>query len=325
MKIYKYSEVDQQQFSDITARANDSDPKIKQIVLGIIDDVKKRGDQALVELTRKFDYVEFDLSQLKVIRQEIDEAYVKVDAELIESLKAAKANIEAFNQAQLKAKDAEIENNGVELWREFRPIEKIGLYVPGGKAAYPSTVLMLAMPTKVAGSKNIIITTPVSKDGKCNPAVLVAADICGVTEIYKIGGAQAIAAMAYGTATIPKVYKIFGPGNSFVTEAKMAVFGSVNIDIPAGPSECMVISDTEQNSAWIAADLLSQLEHAEDSQAGLVTFSKEFAIKVIDQMKIQMQKLSRKEIIEESLKKSFAFVVDNIEQATQVANEYAPE
>lgn len=325
MKIYKYSDLDEVKLNSLLRRQSQDDPKLKEIVTNIINEVKDKGDEALIALTQKFDCPEVNLSNLKVSQQEIDEAFDSLDSNLKEALQKAAKNIRNFHAAQLKVKDAEIEQNAVKLWREFRPIERIGLYVPGGKATYPSTVLMLGVPAKVAGCKNIVMCTPVNKDGKCNSNVLAAAKIAGISEIYKVGGAQAIAAMAYGTGTIPKVYKILGPGNSFVTEAKTQVSQIVAIDMPAGPSECLIIADEKQNPSWIAADLNSQLEHGEDSQCVLLTLSEDFANQVVNEMQKQIDLMPRKEIMRKSFDISLAFVVNDLDQASLIANMYAPE
>lgn len=297
---------------------------LKEAVSSILDEVKKNGDRALFEFTQRFDGVK--LSAIAVSKAEIREAYDTIDQDVFTALRRAQENIEIFHTQMLRKKEAAVESeDGVKVWREFRPIEKIGLYVPGGKASYPSTVLMLATPAKVAGCKEVVMCVPTDKSGTVNSAVLVAADMCGVKKIFKIGGAQAIAAMAYGTESVPKVSKIFGPGNQYVTTAKMLVYGEVDIDMPAGPSEVAVIADESANPEWIAADLLSQLEHGEDSQAVLVTTSGQFGKKVIQQMKNQTLFLSRKKIISQSFEKSFAIVVGSLSEACEIINEYAPE
>nr|NIQ37679.1 histidinol dehydrogenase [Pseudomonadota bacterium] len=238
----------------------------------------------------------------------------------------AKRNVERFHRSHVRKREKSVATEkGVSVWREFRPIERVGLYIPGGKAAYFSTVLMLAVPAQIAGCREIIMSTPPSKDGQCNPAVLVAADLCGIEKIYKIGGAQAIAAMAFGTETIPRVYKIFGPGSHYVTTAKLMVYGVVGIDMPAGPSELVVIADESAEPRWIAADLLAQLEHGEDSQGVLVTPSKICAERVTQEIKRQISGASRREIIRDSLRNSYVVIVKSIDEACAIANEYAPE
>ena len=297
---------------------------VEKVVLEIIKNVRKNKDKALFSLSKKFDGVE--LKTLKVSKEEISEAYKQESKEVVKALKVAKANIEKFHKTNVRKKEASITTTkGISVWREFRPIEKVGLYIPGGKASYPSTVLMLGVPAKIAGCREIILCVPPGKDGKVPSAVLVAADICGISKIFKVGGAQAIAAMAYGTESIPKVSKIFGPGNNYVTTAKMLVYGEVAIDMPAGPSEVLVFADKEANPTWIAADLLSQLEHGEDSQAILVTPSQLIARQVLMEVKKQTKNLGRKDIIKESLKNSFIAIVENDDQACRLINDYAPE
>lgn len=305
-------------------RSGADSQSIRQTVRKILDSVKQKGDTALFEWTQSLDGIQ--LKSLKVTPQEISAAAKAIPAGLLNALKHAKRNIEKFHRQTIRPKEKTIETEpGVAVWREFRPIERVGLYAPGGKAAYPSTVLMLGIPARLAGCETVVLCTPAGKDGRCNPALLAAANLCGIREIYKIGGAQAIAAMAYGTETIPKVYKIFGPGNPYVTNAKMQVFGEVDIDMPAGPSEVLVIADDSAKPSWVAADLLSQLEHGEDSQAVLITFSNAIAEAVLSEMKSQMQGLSRKAILQQSFGKSFALIVKSVDEACELANAYAPE
>lgn len=297
---------------------------VKDVVLKILEKVRREGDKALFEFTEKFDRVRCE--NFVVSKDEIDRAYELIDKDLFEAIKFAKRNIEKFHDKILCRKEAVVRTvPGVKVWREFRPIEKVGLYVPGGKAPYFSTVLMLGVPAMIAGCREIVMCTPVLADAKVNPATLVAADLCGIKKIYKLGGAQAIAAMAYGTETVPRVYKIFGPGNQYVSTAKMMVYGEVDIDMPAGPSELMVIADGKANVSWVAADLLSQLEHGPDSQVCLITFGKKFAEKVVIEMREQMRCLRRTEIIKQSFARSFAVVARSIEEACFLTNEYAPE
>ncbi|MDO8552096.1 MAG: histidinol dehydrogenase [bacterium] len=305
-------------------RAQKGEAGVESTVRTIIAKVRSGGDKVLFELTRKFDGAA--LKSLLVMKSEIQKAYKNESAEVVRALKRAKKNIEKFHTQSLKKNESAVETEkGVSVWREFRPIERVGLYIPGGKAAYPSTVLMLGVPARVAGCKEIILCVPPNKEGEVPSAVLVAADLCGISSIYKIGGAQAIAAMAYGTETIPKVSKIFGPGNQYVTTAKLLVYGEVDIDMPAGPSEVLAFADSTANPAWIAADLLSQLEHGEDSQAILVTTAESVANNVRAEIAKQLPALKRKLIIEQSLKKSFAIVADTFSTAVAFINEYAPE
>ena len=305
-------------------RAQRKSVGVEVVVRTIIAKVQRGGDKSLFELTRKYDGA--TLTSLHVSKGEIAKAYQSESPDVLRALKRAKKNIEKFHSQSLKRKEPAIETEkGVSVWREFRPIERVGLYIPGGKAAYPSTVLMLGVPAQVAGCKEVILCVPPNARGEVPGAVLVAADLCGISKIYKVGGAQAIAAMAYGTATIPKVSKIFGPGNQYVTTAKLLVYGEVDIDMPAGPSEVLVFADASANPAWVAADLLSQLEHGEDSQAILVTPSKLFVEKVLKEMAVQLKELTRKSIIRQSLKKSFVVVADSFGTAVSFINEYAPE
>lgn len=297
---------------------------VQKVVLDIVQNVRKNKDKALFSLSKKFDGVA--LKTLKVSREEILASYGKESEEFIQALRKAKITIERFHRAHVHKKEVAImTTKGVRVWREFRPIEKVGLYIPGGKASYPSTVLMLGVPAHIAGCSEIILCVPPSKDGTVSSAVLVAADICGISNIFKVGGAQAVAALAYGTESIPKVSKIFGPGNAYVTTAKMLVYGDVAIDMPAGPSEILVYADESAQPLWVAADLLSQLEHGEDSQAILITSSPSLAKNVFRAIKEQAKSLRRKKIIKESLKNSFILIVENDAQACEIINEYAPE
>ncbi|HEY4513635.1 MAG TPA: histidinol dehydrogenase [Candidatus Paceibacterota bacterium] len=324
MKILSTKKYSVLKITNLIKKRQSKKTDVEKVVLEIIKNVQKNKDKALFSLSKKFDGVE--LKTLKVSKEEIAEAYKQESKEVVKALKIAKANIEKFHKTNVKIKEASITTaKGVSVWREFRPIEKVGLYIPGGKASYPSTVLMLGVPAKIAGCREIILCVPPGKDGKVPSAVLVAADICGISKIFKTGGAQAIAAMAYGTESIPKVSKIFGPGNQYVTTAKMLVYGEVDIDMPAGPSEVLVFADKDANPIWIAADLLSQLEHGEDSQAILVTPSQLIARQVLTEVKKQTENLERKEIIKESLKNSFIVIVPNDDQACKLINEYAPE
>jgi len=324
MKILSTKKYSVQKITNLIKKRQSKKADVEKVVLEIIKDVRMNKDKALFSLSKKFDGVE--LKKLKVSKKEIADAYLAESKEVIKALKVAKANIEKFHKTNVKKKEASVAiTKGVSVWREFRPIEKVGLYIPGGKASYPSTVLMLGIPAKIAGCTEIILCVPPGKDGEVPSVVLVAADICGISKIFKVGGAQAIAAMAYGTESIPKVSKIFGPGNQYVTTAKMLVYGEVDIDMPAGPSEVLVFADKEANSSWVAADLLSQLEHGEDSQAILVTQSKLIAKQVLMAVKKQTENLERKRIIKESLKNSFIIIVENEDQACKLINEYAPE
>ncbi|MBO5945839.1 MAG: histidinol dehydrogenase, partial [Clostridia bacterium] len=321
IKIFKYGEVSN---SEIFARENISND-VEGIVKGIVADVIERGDTALLEYTARFDKAE--LESLEVTEAEIEEAYSLVDAKFVEIIKEAAENIRGFHKRQVRNSFIISENDGVVTGQKVIPIEKVGLYVPGGTAAYPSTVLMDSVPAKIAGCSEIVMVTPPMANGKVNPVILAAARIAGVDRIFKVGGAQAIAALAYGTETVPKVDKIVGPGNAFVAEAKKQVFGRVSIDMIAGPSEILVVADKTANPAFVAADLLSQAEHDRMASAVLVTDSYEFALKVSDELEVQIPKLPRAEIARFSIDKNGKIIVaeNNISLAIDIANEIAPE
>ena len=292
----------------------------------IINDIRKNGDKALFDYTLKFDKCQLDATSVKITRQEIEEAYKALDPEFIEVMKKSAENIRAFHEKQKRNTWIDTKEDGSILGQRILPIEISGVYVPGGKAAYPSSVLMNVVPAKVAGVERIVMCTPPGKDGKVNPGTLVAADIAGVTENYKVGGAQAIAAMAFGTESIPKVDKITGPGNIFVALAKKACFGHVSIDSIAGPSEILVLTDETANPRYVAADLLSQAEHDEMASAILITTSQDIAEKVSDEIDGFLKTLSRAEIIRKSLDNyGYIFVADNMEDAIEAANAVASE
>lgn len=297
---------------------------VEEIVSGIINDVKTGGDAALYKYCEKFDKVK--LTSLEVTAEEIEEAMSLVEPEFIEIIKEAAANITEYHKNQVQ-KGFEIKKeNGIILGQKVLPVKRAGLYVPGGTAAYPSTVLMDCIPAKIAGVKELCITTPPSKDGKVNPVILAAAKIAGADRIFKVGGAQAIAALAYGTETVPKVDKIVGPGNVFVAEAKRQVYGLVSIDMIAGPSEILVIADATCNPEFVAADLLSQAEHDKLASAVLVTDSKALAEKVRAELERQVALLPREEIARTSIDNNGKIIiVDSIEQAIEISNEIAPE
>ena len=320
IKIYKYGQVSN---DEIFAREN-IDAGVEDIVLDIIYNVRKNGDKALYEYAEKFDKVK--LSSLEVTEAEIDEAFASVDSAFIEIVKEAKENIVAFHKKQVREGFLTEGEDGIVTGQKVTPIERVGLYVPGGTAAYPSTVLMDSVPAKIAGCKEIYMVTPPSRDGKVNPAILAAAKIAGVDRIFKVGGAQAIAALAYGTETIPCVDKIVGPGNAFVAEAKKQVFGKVSIDMIAGPSEILVVADDTNNPRHIAADLLSQAEHDKMASAVLVTDSMAFAEAVSCELEKQIPTLPRAEIARYSIDKNGKIIVsDNLMSAIEIANEIAPE
>lgn len=311
---------------DLLQRSPNHYGQYESAVAEIIETVKKGGDEALFSYTEKFDHCKMDAAHIRVTREEIDEAYQKVDADFVEVMKKSAANIRAFHEKQLRNSWFDSKPDGTILGMKILPIAIAGVYVPGGKAAYPSSVLMNVLPAKVAGVERIIMTTPPGADGKVNSGTLVAAHIAGVDEIYKVGGAQAIAAMAFGTQSIPKVDKITGPGNIFVALAKKACFGYVSIDSIAGPSEILVIADETANPRYVAADLLSQAEHDELASAILITTSKTLADQVSIEVDRFVANLSRREIIEKSLNNyGYILLVDSLDEAADTANEIASE
>ena len=320
IKIYKYGEVEN---NEIFSRMADT-VDVGDIVTDIIENVKANGDKALFEYCEKFDKAV--LTSLEVTEEEIEEAFNTVDPEFIRILRTAEENIRNFHSKQVRNSFIINEKNGVVTGQKITAIEKVGLYVPGGTAAYPSTVLMDSVPAKIAGCKEISIVTPPSKDGKVNPVILAAAKIAGVDRIFKVGGAQAVAALAYGTETVPKVDKIVGPGNAFVAEAKRQVFGMVSIDMIAGPSEILVLADGKSNPDFVAADLLSQAEHDKNASAVLVTDSMDLAQKVSASLEKQIPLLERAEIARASIDNNGKIIVaDNIMAGIDIANEIAPE
>ena len=290
----------------------------------ILDDVRQNGDKALINYTKQFDNVNLDA--LEVTKEEIAEAAPLLSVELKQAIEMSRRNIWKFHSEQQHDYDEIQTSPGVYCWQKAVPIEKVGFYIPGGSAPLFSTVLMLGIPAQIAECKEVILCTPPNAEGKVHPAILYAAKVAGIHRIFKVGGAQAIAAMAYGTETVPKVYKIFGPGNQYVTAAKQLVsLREVAIDMPAGPSEVEVIADETANPVFVAADLLSQAEHGADSQVLLVTTSEKLVEQVKDQLLIQLNKLPRKEIAEKALENSKIIIVKSLEEAIAFTNEYAPE
>lgn len=325
--VIKYTKGDESRLLEkMINRSQLEKADIQQIVDGIVTDVRRRGDVALFEYTRKFDKFDVNRDNIKVSQAEIEEAYKKVPDRLLNIMKRSAERIKDFHQKQKINSWLEPSKNGEMLGQLIRPLERVGVYVPGGKAAYPSSVLMNIIPAQVAGVENIVMVTPPQEDGSVNPNTVAAAHIAGVSEIYKVGGAQAVAALAFGTESIAKVDKIVGPGNIFVALAKRSVYGYVNIDSVAGPSEILVIADESANPVYVAADLLSQAEHDEMASAILVTTSERLAEEVKKELRIQTDKLERKEIIEKSLKNYGAVIItENIEDAFYIANRIAPE
>lgn len=322
IKIIEYSE--NLNLEKELARSQFSYDDVNETVENILKDVKKRGDKALFEYTKKFDKV--DLKTLEVSEEEIQKAFDTIDKELLEVIKYSHDNIKLFHEKQVRNNFIVKKENGVSLGQIINPIEKVGLYVPGGTAAYPSTVLMNAVPAKIAGCKEIIMITPPTSDGTILPSLLVAAKIAGVDRIFKVGGAQSIAALSYGTESIPKVYKIVGPGNIYVAMAKKMVYGEVSIDMIAGPSEVLIIADDSANPVHVAADLLSQAEHDKLAASILVTNSKELAKNVAEQLEIQLKELEREEIARVSIETQGRIIVTKtIDEAIKISNEIAPE
>lgn len=322
MKLYKYPspaewpEIVQRPVADISS--------VIETVSKILKKVKKKGDDAIFKFARKYDSIK--LTSLLASDEELEQAESLLSEELKKAIYQAKSNIELFHKTQ-KDEVRKVETiPGITCWRQSQPIEKVGLYIPGGSAPLFSTVLMLAIPASIAGCKEVILCTPPSKDGNINPAILFTAKLCGVNKIYKVGGAQAIAAMAYGTETIPKVFKIFGPGNQFVTAAKQLIqTEGVAIDMPAGPSEVLVIADETAVPDFVAADLLSQAEHGPDSQVLLVTISEIIAEKVNEAINKQVKSLPRKEIAIRALQNSKTVITNSLDEAIALSNLYAPE
>lgn len=311
---------------DLLKRSPNMYESYADTVATIIKDVQDNSDKALFAYTKKFDKFDINTENIRVTEDEINEAYKKVDKEVINAIRKAKASIEEFHSKQKQNSWFDASKEGIIVGQRVTPIEKVGVYVPGGKAAYPSTVLMDVIPAKVAGVSRIIITTPPDKDGNIYAGTLVAAKEAGVTEIYKIGGAQAIAALAFGTKSIPKVDKIVGPGNIYVALAKKAVYGHVSIDSIAGPSEILVLADESANPRYVAADLLSQAEHDELASSILVTTSRELAEKVSIEVDNFLKKLSRKDIIQKSLDNyGYLIVAKNMDEAIEITNEIATE
>ena len=320
IKIMKFGEVSPQDiFSRIIPQT-----QVEGIVAEIIETVKEKGDEALIMYEEKFDKCR--LSSLEVSPEEFEEAFEAVEPEFLEILRKAAENIKKFHSKQVRNSFIINDSDGIVIGQKIMPVDKAGLYVPGGTAAYPSTVLMDAIPAKIAGVPEVVMVTPPGADGRINPVILAAAKIAGIDRIFKTGGAQAIAALAYGTESVPKVDKIVGPGNAFVSEAKKQVFGKVSIDMIAGPSEILVVADGTCEPAYVAADMLSQAEHDKMASAVLVTDSMKLALAVQAEIEKQLPQLIREEIARESIEVNGKIIVsENIKQAIEIANEIAPE
>ena len=327
MRIVKLDETSRQNIlADLLKRDPNNYGAYADTVQEIVETVKRDGDKAVLAYTREFDKAEISSESLKVTDQEIEEAMKEVDPELMVILQKSMKNIRQFHEKQRQYSWFDSKPDGTILGQKVTPLESVGVYVPGGKAAYPSSVLMNIIPAEVAGVSRIAMVTPPGKDGKVNPVTLTAAHLAGVTEVYKVGGAQAVAALAFGTESIPKVNKIVGPGNIFVALAKKAVYGHVSIDSIAGPSEILVLADESANPRFVAADLLSQAEHDELASAILVTTSMELAKRVSEEVEAFTQELSRREIIEKSLDNyGYILVAETMKEAIQTVNEIAPE
>jgi histidinol dehydrogenase len=313
-----------QDWKNILKRPTQSFKSIEKTVTSIFEDIQRNGDDGVLRYSSIFDGVE--LSDFFVSKEEIEEAKQLISEDLKEAINLAKGNIEKFHSVQKTAKVVVETSEGVTCWQEKRPIQKVGLYIPGGTAPLFSSVLMLAIPAKIAGCKEIILATPPNKKGKINPAILYVANLCGVTKIIKVGGIQAIAALTFGTETIPKVYKIFGPGNQYVTAAKqLATNFGVAIDMPAGPSELLVVADKTADASFVASDLLSQAEHGVDSQVILVSTSLSKLEEVENEIEKQIKQLTRKSIAEKAIENSKLLFVETKEKAINLINEYGPE
>lgn len=322
MKVYK--DTNPKEWANILQRPVMDVAQLETKVSAILKAVEQKGDAALKEFTTRFDGVE--LENLRVSEAEIAVANRLMEEPLKRAIQTAKANIERFHQQQELATEVVETMPGVRCWRKSVPIERVGLYIPGGTAPLFSTILMLGVPATIAGCREIVLCTPPSKDGSIHPAILYTASLVGCTKIFKVGGAQAVAAMAYGTESIPSVYKIFGPGNQYVTAAKQLVNkGGIAIDMPAGPSEVLVCADASANAAFVAADLLSQAEHGVDSQVVLVAFDTTFVKTVQEEITIQLARLPRKDMAAKALENSVAIVAENREEAQEIINAYAPE
>ncbi len=319
-----YIKPEKKEWALLSKRSQIEKSELNKSVTSILNDVQLNKNEALFRYTQLLDNA--DLKELQVSQSEIEEANNKVDKQLKSAIQLAKSNIEQFHNSQKESVKIIETTKGVECWRKSVGIEKVGLYIPGGSAPLFSTILMLAIPAKIAGCKEIILCTPPNKEGKINPAILYTANLVGIDKIFKIGGAQAIGAMGYGTESVPQVYKIFGPGNQYVTKAKELIQeAGIAIDMPAGPSELLVIADETSEPKFVAADLLSQAEHGADSQVILLTDNEPILNKVLDELKSQLNELPRKEIAKKALNNSSAILLNTIKDCIAFSNEYAPE
>lgn len=323
LRLFDLSKSSEEEILEIIEN-REEDLEVINDVKNILDEVKRDKDNALRKYNKLYDNV--DIYDLMVSKEEIDEAFNLVEEEFINALKASIKNIKKYHEKQLKNGYTITNDNGVFMGQLITPIERVGVYVPGGTASYPSSVVMNVIPAKIAGVKEVVMVTPPKSNGKINPYILVAARLSGVDEIYKVGGAQSIGALAYGTESIKKVYKIVGPGNIYVATAKKLVFGAVDIDMVAGPSEILVIADENANSKFIAADLMSQAEHDKRAAAILVTTSKKLYEEVVEEIKLQIKELERKDIIEESLMNyGMAIICNDLDKCIEISNNISPE
>lgn len=326
VRIWNAKQLPKDWFKRAQAQGDESVESLENYVNTIIKEVRQRSDAALVKFTAKFDKAKINSGSMRVTRQEIQEAYSKVTKEQISALKLTKEKVAALETVILEHLGVTTSNEGITIQNMVFPIESVGCYIPGGNASYPSTVIMTTIPAKIAGVPRIVICSPPSEDGEVNPLVLVAADVCGVTEIYRVGGAQAIAALAYGTDSIKPVRKIVGPGNRYVTKAKTLVSKDVAIDMPAGPSEVIVLADRSANPKFVAADMISQAEHGADSVVGLITTSQKLLEEVLCWLRKMIGSTERRETIEKALEKN-AFIIycKTINEMLELTNAFAPE
>jgi len=323
LKIYNFKDLSKQKVEELCSRSIADDNLVKSRTEEIINNVKSNGDNALLSYAQQFDNI--TLSCLFIGKEELAELAKQIPVEVKTAIDTAYQNIYTFHASQLKTEDKIETMSGVTCWREARAIERVGLYIPGGTAVLPSTFLMLGIPAKIAGCKEIIVCSPPQSDGKVNCYIAYVATLLNIEKVYLVGGAQAVAAMAYGTETVPQVYKIFGPGNRYVTEAKKQVQNRVAIDMPAGPSEVLVLADETAIPSYVAADLLAQAEHGIDSQSILAVTSNKTAISVIEEVEKQLTELPRKDIAAAAIANSYIMVVDSLAQGMEFSNIYAPE
>jgi histidinol dehydrogenase len=323
LKIYNFNDLTKQQVEDLCSRSIADDHLVKSRTEEIIDNVKNNGDKALYNYAQQFDNIA--LNNLFIAKDELLQLAQQISADAKNAIDTAYQNIYRFHASQVKTEEKVETMPGVNCWREARAIERVGLYIPGGTAVLPSTFLMLGIPAKIAGCKEIVVCSPPQRDGKVNCYIAYVATLLNIDKVFLVGGAQAVAAMAYGTESIPQVYKIFGPGNRYVTEAKKQVQNSVAIDMPAGPSEVLVLADETANPSYVAADLLAQAEHGVDSQSILVVTSNKIADQVINEVKQQLTDLPRRDIAAAAIANSYIVLVNNLEQGMEFSNTYAPE